>query len=419
MKLRKSGMSMIGCVCAAGAWVLGSAGARAQEGGPPPMPVVVDAARLENVVQQREVTGEIRALRRSVMASEEVGLVSALLVDEGDAVQAGQVIATLESTLAKHGLKRAAAVVASKAGVVGERRAEVERARRELARLEEAATRSGVTEMERDERRTSVTGWEGRLAQAEGERAEAEAELARAEESFARRTIRAPFAGRIVRKRTEVGQWLKAGDPVAEVVAMDVLEARLNVPESLIDLIRAGGGSGGGGASGTGRVRVRVAALGEEREAEIGEIIPDADALSRLFPVRLKLANADERLKPGMSVTGLVPTGRTAPTLTVSKDAVLRDDAGEFVYFDAGGAAQVARVRTLYASGGGRVAVRAETLREGAGVVTRGNERLYPGARLMVGAGATGAGTDGAATDPKVKRSSGNPDADGGKKEPR
>ena len=75
-------------VCAAGllAW---TAGAVAQPpGGFPPSPVVVDAARMETVEQWREVTGELRAVRRALLAAEEEGLVVEVVHEQGDAVKA-------------------------------------------------------------------------------------------------------------------------------------------------------------------------------------------------------------------------------------------------------------------------------------------------------------------------------------------
>ena len=54
---------------------LASAALAQPGGGPPPSPVVVEAVRMETVEQWREVTGELRAVRRALLASEEDGLV--------------------------------------------------------------------------------------------------------------------------------------------------------------------------------------------------------------------------------------------------------------------------------------------------------------------------------------------------------
>ena len=70
-------------------------------GGPPPANVALDPARLEQVELWREVTGEIRSLRRSVLAAEEPGLVIELTVNDGDRVEQGQIIARLDDVVAR------------------------------------------------------------------------------------------------------------------------------------------------------------------------------------------------------------------------------------------------------------------------------------------------------------------------------
>jgi len=170
------------------------------------------------------------------------------------------------------------------------------------------------------------------------------------------------------------GALKRASDRVngqAEILALDPLEAWLDVPERYIERLSRSAGS----------IRVRIDALEEEREAVSVSIIPLAEMRSRLFPVRVELANPDERMRPGMTVAGLVPTGSVEPSLLVHKDAIRRDDAGAFVYFDGAGVAAVARVQTLFAVGD-HIAIRQGALPPDANVVVEGNERLFPGQPL-------------------------------------
>ena len=67
----------------------------------------------------------------------------------------------------------------------------------------------------------------------------------------------------------------------------------------------------------------------------------------------------------------------------MSKDAVLRNDAGAFVYINRGGVAQVAPIERRF-SVGDRVVIRSAAVREGTEVVVVGNERLFPGQPLRV-----------------------------------
>ncbi|MEQ8845713.1 MAG: efflux RND transporter periplasmic adaptor subunit [Phycisphaerales bacterium] len=338
----------------------------------PPASVRVDEARSEPLETWRESTGQIRAARRSVLAAEEEGLVAEVLVREGERVEAGQVVARLDDVRAALELRRAQAVLAASKAVVSEREALLENAQRDLERVQETFDRGGGNEREIDTARTGVSAARARLEAAKADVVLNEVLVDLAQTRVEDMTIRAPFSGRIVRRIAEAGQWVGLGDSLAEVVSLDTVEAWVDVPERLIDRL----------AREDGRVRVRVPATGLEIEADSYTIVPDADPRSRLFPVRIVLSNDEERFRPGMSVQGLTPTGVTEPTLTVHKDAMLRDDAGEFVYFAAPGPeggfqAIPARVTRLFAAGD-RVAIRAGALPPGAMVVVEGNERMFP-----------------------------------------
>jgi RND family efflux transporter MFP subunit len=341
---------------------------RGQSGGMPPSPVMVEEARLETAEQWREVTGELRAARRALLATEEEGLVVALELQEGDQVKAGQVVARHRDTRAKLDVARAEADLAVKAAMVAEREADIDKARRDVARMEELQARSSAAGAEVEDKKILLKAAEARLTAAKADVDSARSALDWAKERMARMVISAPFAATVTMKRTEVGQWVKQGESLVEVVALDQIDARLDVPEAYINQLAASHAP----------VRIRLTSTGEIVEAPVSAIVPDADQRSRLFPVRVRVQNPGERLRPGLSVVALVPTGKNEPTLTVPKDAILRNDAGEYVLFNAGGTAAPAPVKSLYPVGE-RMAVSSTALRPGVQVIVEGNERLFPG----------------------------------------
>ncbi len=343
------------------------------QGGPPAARVVVDAVRFEPVEQWREVTGDLRALRRALLASEEEGLVVGLEYQDGDEVKAGAVIARLHDVRARLDVEGDEAEVAARKALVLEREADAERFERDLTRMEEMRSRGAGNEKEYDVTQTVVRTAQARLAAAKAALAVGEADLRLSRQRLEDMTIEAPFDGVIVSKRTEVGQWLERGGSVAEVVDLGSIEVRLDVPERYIGRI------GGPGQ----HVQVRVAGAPEIIACTVTAIVPDADALSRLFPVRVSVENKERRLRPGMSVVGLIPTGATEPTFTVHQDAILRNEAGEYVFFNGGGTAQVAPIQRMFAVGD-RVAIRPGRLAPGDLVVVEGNERMFPGQALNV-----------------------------------
>ncbi|GJM18997.1 MAG: hypothetical protein DHS20C14_12100 [Phycisphaeraceae bacterium] len=350
-----------------------------------PALVVVDAAQVESLAQLREVNGQIRSVRRSRVAAQVDGFVIELNLREGDAVKAGQTIARLDPEIAELDVAEASAAVEAAEGSVAEKEALLEQANRDLGRYQAADRGGSLSVTELDSAETNVRTSEAELTQAKAELASARADLAREQRLLRDKTIIAPFTGRVVAKLTELGEWVTPGDPILELVSIDQLEATIEVPERVVGLLDADGGP----------VTLRVPALGLEGEvqATIHAIIPLADELSRMFPVRLNVPNTSGLLKPGMSLTAFVPTGTSQPTLTVHKDAVLRDDAGEFVYMAVphsaegnpaiNGQAIPARITRLYGFGD-RVAIRPGQIEDGSLVLIEGNERVFPTQTLII-----------------------------------
>lgn len=354
---------------AAGVAVLVTAGfAHAQPSERPPTLVKLDEARVETVETWREVTGKLRPARRSRLAAEGQGRVTELLRREGAEVRAGEVIARLDAARIELELQRARAQVQVAEAAITAAIAERDNAGRDLQRVERVLAAGGGNEAELDAIQTRLSRAEAQVAETQAQLAVAESELALAEKTLRDHEINAPFDGWVVSLYTEVGEWVENGGEVAEVISSGPLEAWLDVPEQVIVRIRQPGT----------QLQIRLPALGTTMPGADVRIIPQADPLSRMFPVVVMVDDTEGTVRPGMSIVGLAPTGVNEPTLTVHKDAIRRDNAGEFVFMDAGGMAQAARVRVLFAAGD-RVAIRSETLRPGALVVVEGNERLAPG----------------------------------------
>lgn len=362
---------------------------RPAAGGPPPAKVRIDAVRMESVERWREVTGELRAVRRSAVATEQAGQVVELGADAGDHVERGQLIARLDDELAKLEVERARATVRTREASITEQTVMLDKSKRDLQRIEDSYARNGASQVELDDIRTAVASTESKLAQARSELAWAQSDLKLAEKRLADMSVKAPFAGVVVAKRTEVGQWVSEGETVLELVALDALDAWLDVPEAFAARLLPSAGVAA-------EVILRVPSLravGAEPEirAPVASVIPSADPLSRLFPVRIRLQNSPVGegatgvgpLRPGMTVVGLVPTGEPQQAMTISKDAVLRNESGSFVYFDRGGTAAIAPVRVEYAVGT-RVVIQSPMLQPGMQVVVEGNERMFPGQPLMI-----------------------------------
>jgi len=122
----------------------------------------------------------------------------------------------------------------------------------------------------------------------------------------------------------------------------------------------------------------------------VERIVPQADLLSRSFPVKVILENrivdGQPVLRGGMLARAWLPVGANGEVTVVPKDALVLGKGTPLVYVvDAGTEAGTGSVRPVQVALGATVAGSVEVtggLEPGQLVVTRGNERLRPGAAI-------------------------------------
>jgi len=219
------------------------------------------------------------------------------------------------------------------------------------------------------------------VAQAAAAVAVQEAEVERIDDQLRKHTIRAPFDGWVVERFTEQGQWVSRGGLIARIAELDRLEIEVQVPELSVGMLRE-------------NAEVRLdfdAAPGHAWIGRVARIVPQADLLSRSFPVRVELANRVEDavpvLKGGMLARAWLPVGKTGSVTVVPKDALVLGGPRPLVYRITGtaaapDAAATGTVQPVEVSLGGAVGGNVEIrsgLAPGDLVVIRGNERLRPG----------------------------------------
>ena len=301
-----------------------------------------------------QLPGTVESRMRSLVASELGGLVMEFLAREGDTVGKGQPLAQLRTTNPE--LRRDAALAQLKEG-----QARLKLAERNRERASELFEAKVISRQQYDDAFYEFNAWQGRVDSLT-------ADIARINDDIERCTIRAPFAGAVTAEHTQVGQWLAAGDPVVELLSLDELEIRVEVPEQYFRDLNPGA-----------RARVTFEALpGYTAAGQVTAIVPRADPTARTFPLKVRISNKEGRIGVGMLAQVGFPAGESYRATVVPKDAVIRRGPQEFVYLMNGdNTVRLVEVKTGEGVGSW-VAVRGE-VRAGEKVVTRGNERLFPG----------------------------------------
>jgi RND family efflux transporter MFP subunit len=322
--------------------------------GRPPSPVRFTEAREHPVQRAIRLPGSVESRTAGLVASEVEGLVIELPAREGRTVRGGQPLARLRTTGRELRLSAATAQLKE-----AESRARL--AERNLERARELFDSKVVSQQQLDDSFYEFNAWQGRVESLT-------AEIQTIKLAIDRSTIRAPFAGTIVSERTEIGEWIALGDPVMEIVALDELEVRVDVPERYFRNLKANG-----------EAAVTFDSLPDvEVNGRITAIIPRADPQARTFPVKVRIANREGRIGVGMLAQVSLQAGESYQATVVPKDAVIRQGT-EQVVFLINGDATVERASVATGAGVGAWVVVEGPVKAGQKVVTRGNERLQPG----------------------------------------
>jgi RND family efflux transporter MFP subunit len=330
--------------------------AAAQEagGGPPASPVRYTEAREAPVRRLIVLPGTVESRTTSLVATEVAGLVERLEAREGDVVRTDQPLARLRTTSLALRLRASAAEHQEAAS-------RLKQAERNLARAQELFASKIASQSQLDDAQSEHDAWLGKVERLA-------AEIDRIRHDIDRSTITAPFAGTVVAKRAEVGEWLAVGDPVMEMVSLDDLEVRVEVPERHYQYLNP-------------RAKITVvfdSFPGVQASGRISAIIPRADPQARTFPVKVRIGNRDGRIGVGMLAQVSLPAGESHRATVVPKDAVVRQ-GNEQIVFTINGNGTVERASVTTGSGLGEWIVVEGPIKPGQKVVTRGNKRLMPG----------------------------------------
>ena len=245
-----------------------------------------------------QATGYVTARRQATVSTQITGTLSEVLIEEGEHVEAGQVLARLEDTAQQAALAQAQAQLAQARALVGQFEAQLAQAERDQARQQELVGRKLVSVQAVENSRTQVATIRAQLNSQRRAIDLAAAQLRSAQVQLDYTTVRAPFAGVIIAKAAQVGEIvspLSAGGGftrtgVGTIVDMDSLEVEVDVNESYINRV----------APGAPAQAVLDAYQDWTIPAKVIAIIPTADRGKATVKVRVGLEQKDPRVLPDM-----------------------------------------------------------------------------------------------------------------------
>lgn len=302
------------------------------------------AVREGSAAQRLEFLGVLHFEEKSALASEVSGVVVEVGAKVGQRLPQGAILARLDSGLLEQ-------EILAKEAQLRQAKAQESKAKRELARLETLRAKQSV----------SLKEYENALLEREaqgGNVAALEANLARLGLERERKILRLPYEAVILERFLEQGAWVGVGAKVFEVARLGRFEVHASLPYEAWKSLRIDQ-----------KIPVQIAR--QRHEATVVALIPQAEAKSRSFPVRLALES--EELEAGLEakIELTIPQGEG---LLVPRDSLLAGEKPALFLLQENKARRV-EVEIL-AYSGAEALIRAKGIAPGDRVIIKGQERL-------------------------------------------
>lgn len=252
---------------------------------PPPETVTTAVTHGESWESLLTAVGSLEAVQGVTLAAELAGKVEEIRFESGTGVRQGDVLLRQD--------------VSSEQAQLPGAEAAVELARLNLNRMRSLRTEKIVSQAELD---SAESAYRQALSAADNLRA-----------TMAKKTIRAPFAGRLGIRLVNLGQMLSEGQAIVSLQNLDPIFVNFLLPQQQLSLIRTGFA-----------VRLASDALpGRELPGKITAINPEVDANTRNIRIQATIANPEGLLRPGMFANVAVALPERQQVLVIPATAVL------------------------------------------------------------------------------------------------
>jgi RND family efflux transporter MFP subunit len=250
-----------------------------------------------------------QAIQDAVIYARTSGYIRKRYVDIGDHVEAGQLLAEIDSPEIDQQLRQAQADLQQSERTLDVQRASLELARTTLARYQAADAEGAVAKQALDQNAAAHQTAQATVAAAEANVNSNRANVQRLRELTAFQRVVAPFSGTVIQRNVDVGTLITAGSPtnntavapssvtgaangLFEIAQVDSLRVFVNVPQAYTGSVKVG-------------LPVSVVVRGQVMQPVAAKVKRTANALdpgTRTLLVQVDIPNTEQRLVPGMFV---------------------------------------------------------------------------------------------------------------------
>jgi membrane fusion protein (multidrug efflux system) len=273
------------------------AGEAFAQAGPPPEAVSTDVSREFGWEGTLTAIGSIAAARGVAISNESPGVVKRIAFDSGQVVKPGQVLVELDTSVERAQLANA--------------QARMELAQQTVTRTRTLKERGVLTasQLENDESQYKA----------------AMADVAALEAQIARKTVRAPFAGRLGIREVNLGQYLSPGTTLTTLEALESVYVDFALPQQTLSSVQNG-------------LPVRITLTDEggkqgfSAEGQVSAVDPSVDPATRSIRVRASVPNAEQKLRPGMFASVSVMLPKRESIVAIPATAVVHAPYGDSIF---------------------------------------------------------------------------------------
>ena len=375
------------------------------------LPVQIGKVIYKDVTDQVRAVGNIRSEQRVTITAEVEGQVVQVKPKEGDLVQAGDLLAQIDSrgyeleveelesemSVAKEEFKKAIEGLRPEEKEKLLTRVRVNESALDLAikqqdRFQELV-KIGVTaesildevndrvrqakETLRESKATFEAAKQSRQEDIEQLKAAGEGIIKRLEKAqldYSKTLIHAPFSGVVIQKKIEEGTFVKVGSPVLEMISSSRLKAVLEIPQSYRSKLKKLKGID---------FWVKELDLKFKQKGEL-RVIPDADIYSGNIHIQMELSRPNRLLFPGLTLEGLMKFGTRKNVMHIPSVAMVISEQGAVVYVVKESKAHLVPIRA-YKERDGLVEIDDFThqLSANSELILRGSGAVFPGVKVF------------------------------------
>lgn len=239
------------------------------------------------------VIGSVAAVQGTVLAAQLDGMVTAINVSNGSKVKAGDLLVQQDVSAEQAQLRAAEATI--------------ELAKVTLERNRDLLAKQTVSQADFD---SADAAYKQAVANADNIKS-----------TIAKKTIRAPFDGRVGIRVVNLGQMLKSGDQILPIQTLDPVYVNFQVPQQRLADLKDGL-----------TVKIKSDTTPEGVEGKVTAIDSNVDATTRNVKVQATLANPKEALKPGMFVNVEVSLPVQNTVISIPATSILYAPYGDSVF---------------------------------------------------------------------------------------